>query len=188
MNTELIDGYESDETTICSECSEQEDHESEEDFEEDEIDINDIDDGYPDDTVSYISKSRFQWFSEPIIRHRQGIQNTIRERNGLTNHGKVTEIKQSFDLFFNAEMKEKIIAYTNQKATSVLQDSQTPICWTVLNIKIYLGKQPNESATRNVGEKVVQDLCTPYHGSGRDITIDNFLQVFLWPKHCLKRI
>ena len=84
--------------------------------------------------MSYISKSGFQWFSEPIIRCRQGIENIIRERNGLTNHGKVTQIKQSFDLFFNKEIKEKIIKYTNQKATCVLQDSQTLIRWIGLEI------------------------------------------------------
>ncbi|XP_060755461.1 piggyBac transposable element-derived protein 4-like [Neoarius graeffei] len=43
-----------------------------------------------------------------------------------------------------------------------------------INGTVYTGKQPGEKTQKNLGEKVVQQLCSVIRQTGRNITMDNF--------------
>ena len=55
-----------------------------------------------------------------------------------------------------------------------------------LNSQIYLGKAGNNPEVGQ-GQRVVMELSEKYHGSGRNITCDNFLPLSPWRTHYLLR-
>ena len=44
----------------------------------------------------------------------------------------------------------------------------------VFNAKIYVGRQPGSAPEKNLGHNVVVNLTASLHGSGRNVSMDNF--------------
>ena len=56
------------------------------------------------------------------------------------------------------------------------------------NLQVYTGKLPGNAPEKNQGRRVVRDMMEPLFGTGRSVTIDNFLRRCQQQNFCFKRI
>lgn len=52
---------------------------------------------------------------------------------------------------------------------------------------IYTGRQPGEDIQKNLGEKIVMQLCSRFRNTGRNITMDNFFTGVPFAQHLLEK-
>lgn len=52
---------------------------------------------------------------------------------------------------------------------------------------VYTGRQPGEEVQKNLGENIVQQLCSRFRNTGRNITMDNFFTSVPLAQHLLEK-
>ncbi|XP_065664525.1 piggyBac transposable element-derived protein 4-like [Hydra vulgaris] len=92
-------------------------------------------------------------------------------------------LSNSFRPYKNVAVDEQLVPFRGRLKLLLLCDSSTSY---VLNAQIYTGRIYGEEPERNQGQRVIYDLVEVAKGSGRNVTMDNFITSVALAKELLE--